>query len=94
MISQFAFATSLAFLTGVPFLLFVVLDLVAPSLSKFLFNAPVAHWWRGVRICLGVALQPAPEVLLSDVSVDVPATAQNPAKTTHRQPTSKRKTPR
>ena len=39
MISPFAFATSLALLTAVLFLLFLVLDLVAPGVFKFLFNA-------------------------------------------------------
>ncbi len=39
MISSFAFATSLALLTAVLFLLFLGLDLVAPSVFRFLFNA-------------------------------------------------------
>jgi len=39
MISPFAFATSLALLTAVLFLLFFVLDLVAPGVFRFLFNA-------------------------------------------------------
>ena len=39
MISPFAFATALALLTAVLFLLFLVLDLVAPGVFKFLFNA-------------------------------------------------------
>ena len=39
MISPFAFATLLALLTAVLFLLFLVLDLVAPGVFRFLFNA-------------------------------------------------------
>ena len=39
MISPFAFATSLAMLTAVLFLFFLVLDLVAPGVFRFLFNA-------------------------------------------------------
>jgi len=38
-ISPFAFATSLALLTAVLFLLFLGLDLVAPGVFRFLFNA-------------------------------------------------------
>ena len=39
MISPFAFGTSLALLTAVLFLLFLGLDLVAPGVFRFLFNA-------------------------------------------------------
>ena len=39
MISPFAFATSLALLTAMLYLLFFVLDLVAPGVFRFLFNA-------------------------------------------------------
>src|SRR3990170_3517373 len=39
MISPFAFATSLALLTAMLFVLFLVLDLVTPGVFRFLFNA-------------------------------------------------------
>ena len=39
MISPFAFATSLALLTAVLFVLFLLLGLVAPGVFRFLFNA-------------------------------------------------------
>ncbi len=39
MLNEFAFANSLAILTGLLYVLFVVLGFVAPNAFKFLFNA-------------------------------------------------------
>ena len=38
MLSEFAFANSLAILTGLLYIVFVILLLLAPNLFKFLFN--------------------------------------------------------
>jgi hypothetical protein len=38
MLSEFAFANSLAILTGLLYIVFVILQLLAPNLFKFLFN--------------------------------------------------------
>ena len=38
MLSEFAFAHSLAILTGILYIVFVILLLLAPNLFKFLFN--------------------------------------------------------
>ena len=38
MLSEFAFANSLAILTGMLYIVFVILLLLAPNLFKFLFN--------------------------------------------------------